>query len=193
MNHRTHPLSGVYRRASRGQPRACSKLLGLAIRLFDLRIAGRLRLASVFLLVAIIAPPASLAGEPISPLPLKVDVNQAKARLGKMLFQDKRLSADDSISCASCHELSAAWGTDLRPSRPVSTASLAPVIRPPYTTRYSTSPSFGMAVPKAWPTRRAVRSRIRLKWACRAGKKRLRNCNRTPSISKHLNPFTGAR
>lgn len=115
MKHRTHPLLGIYRRASRGQPGACSKLLGLATCLFDLRIAGRLRLASMLLLVVVVSPSASLAGEPISPLPLKVDVNQAKARLGKMLFQDKRLSADNSISCASCHELSASWGTDLHP------------------------------------------------------------------------------
>jgi len=53
-------------------------------------------------------------GEPITPLPLSVKVNPAKVQLGKSLFFDKRLSVDNTISCASCHELSRSYGTDLR-------------------------------------------------------------------------------
>lgn len=57
----------------------------------------------------------ALANNPIEPLPLSVKVNPAKVKLGKKLFTDTRLSADNSISCASCHELSAeSYGTDLR-------------------------------------------------------------------------------
>lgn len=41
----------------------------------------------------------------ISPLPQKVEVNAAKAKLGKALFFDVRLSKDGSVSCASCHIL----------------------------------------------------------------------------------------
>jgi len=60
-------------------------------------------------------PPAVMSQEPISPLPQTMRVDPGKARLGEKLFFDKRLSSDDSISCASCHELKSSWGTDLRP------------------------------------------------------------------------------
>lgn len=46
-----------------------------------------------------------LANEPIKPIPLKVDYNLEKAKLGKKLFFDSRLSKDNTISCASCHNL----------------------------------------------------------------------------------------
>ena len=45
--------------------------------------------------------------EPISPIPLQLDINQAKARLGEQLFFDTRLSRDNQFSCASCHQLDA--------------------------------------------------------------------------------------
>jgi len=44
--------------------------------------------------------------EPISPIPLSVDLNADKVALGSMLFHDPRLSHDDSVSCATCHSLS---------------------------------------------------------------------------------------
>lgn len=43
--------------------------------------------------------------EPISPLPLKADLNSDKVDLGDRLFHEKKLSSDNSISCASCHEV----------------------------------------------------------------------------------------
>ncbi|MDD2896080.1 MAG: cytochrome-c peroxidase [Aliarcobacter sp.] len=43
------------------------------------------------------------AKEPISPIPLTIDVNEEKANLGKKLFFDSILSKDNSISCHSCH------------------------------------------------------------------------------------------
>lgn len=46
--------------------------------------------------------------EPLQPLPLTVEVNKPAATLGKKLFHDPRLSADDSIACASCHSLTTA-------------------------------------------------------------------------------------
>jgi cytochrome c peroxidase len=53
-------------------------------------------------------------GEPLTPLPLKVeDIDPAKARLGGKLFADKRLSADGTVSCQSCH-LPHAGGADPR-------------------------------------------------------------------------------
>lgn len=45
------------------------------------------------------------AQEPITPIPLTVDVDRDKARLGQKLFNDVRLSSDNSISCAHCHVL----------------------------------------------------------------------------------------
>lgn len=48
---------------------------------------------------------AASPAEPIRPLPRQLAVDGAKAALGERLFHDPRLSADDTISCASCHAL----------------------------------------------------------------------------------------
>lgn len=46
------------------------------------------------------------AGEPIQPIPLQQKLDAKKVALGDRLFHDKRLSKDNSMSCASCHGLS---------------------------------------------------------------------------------------
>ena len=46
---------------------------------------------------------ASTASEPITPIPQTIEYDKAKSRLGEMLFQDSRLSRDDTLSCVSCH------------------------------------------------------------------------------------------
>lgn len=51
------------------------------------------------------------ANEPLQPLPRRLSVDKAKVELGKTLFNDKRLSADSSLSCAGCHAMDKA-GTD---------------------------------------------------------------------------------
>lgn len=51
------------------------------------------------------------ANEPLQPLPDAVQVNAAKAALGERLFNDKRLSGDDSVACVTCHGLDKG-GTD---------------------------------------------------------------------------------
>jgi cytochrome c peroxidase len=43
--------------------------------------------------------------EPIRPLIKQTDLNQEKVQLGKMLFHETSLSADGSLSCASCHDV----------------------------------------------------------------------------------------
>lgn len=43
--------------------------------------------------------------EQILPLPIKIEYNKDKALLGKKLYFDPILSKDNSISCASCHNL----------------------------------------------------------------------------------------
>ena len=73
--------------------------------------------AFVFLLVAACrtAPPAWEAANPIKPLPAgplgtEIDLTALpqpptpeRVRLGRWLFYDRRLSGDNTISCASCH------------------------------------------------------------------------------------------
>lgn len=44
--------------------------------------------------------------ELIIPIPLQIEYNVEKARLGQMLFFEKKLSSDNSISCSTCHDLS---------------------------------------------------------------------------------------
>ncbi len=53
--------------------------------------------------------------EPIRPLAQPVIESPVKAKLGELLFHDTRLSADNTISCASCHDLKRE-GIDHRPS-----------------------------------------------------------------------------
>lgn len=53
-----------------------------------------------------------LAVEPVQPLPASIQVDQDKAALGKRLFFDPRLSTDNSISCAHCHDLNNKGGAD---------------------------------------------------------------------------------
>jgi cytochrome c peroxidase len=43
--------------------------------------------------------------EPIQPIPLKIDLNLDKVKLGEKLFNDPQLSGNNTISCASCHFL----------------------------------------------------------------------------------------
>ncbi|MCU1292799.1 MAG: cytochrome c peroxidase [Bryobacterales bacterium] len=58
------------------------------------------------LILILLGPAVALPlNEPIEPLPLTLNVSPARAAIGKQLFQDVRLSANGSRSCASCHDL----------------------------------------------------------------------------------------
>ena len=48
----------------------------------------------------------SLLSEAIQPIPLKIELDSRKVRLGKSLFQDKKFSGNNQVSCSSCHYLS---------------------------------------------------------------------------------------
>lgn len=48
----------------------------------------------------------ALGDEPIKPIPAASSIDARKVALGEQLFHDKRLSKDNSLSCASCHNLS---------------------------------------------------------------------------------------
>lgn len=58
--------------------------------------------------------PAPVVNSPILPLPLAVQLDPAKVALGNKLFHDPRLSANDKISCASCHDINSN-GADNKP------------------------------------------------------------------------------
>lgn len=49
---------------------------------------------------------AEFSNEPVQPLPTSIPVESRKVALGERLFHDPRLSADNTVSCASCHALS---------------------------------------------------------------------------------------
>ncbi len=57
------------------------------------------------------AEESGLKDEPIEPIPRTVDLDARKVALGEMLFNDPRLSHDDTVACVSCHDL-AKGGTD---------------------------------------------------------------------------------
>lgn len=63
---------------------------------------------------AALGMPEDVIGTAFEPLPLTVSVDPKKAELGKKMFFDKRLSKDNSLSCASCHALDKG-GTDREP------------------------------------------------------------------------------
>jgi cytochrome c peroxidase len=42
---------------------------------------------------------------PITPIPANIKLNPLKVELGRILFHDKRLSKDNTVSCSSCHNL----------------------------------------------------------------------------------------
>ena len=48
---------------------------------------------------------AEFANEPVRPLPDSIAYDVRKAKLGNVLYHDTRLSADGTISCATCHGL----------------------------------------------------------------------------------------
>ena len=82
-----------------------------AMRLMDGHPGARRRprplaAAAALVLALAAAPPPGAAAEPVRPIPPAVGVDPAKAALGRDLFHDARLSRDDTISCASCHDLS---------------------------------------------------------------------------------------
>ena len=58
-----------------------------------------------FFLLLILFPLLLTAEPMLLPLPKQLHIDPRKVRLGKKLFFDTRLSANDSVSCATCHHL----------------------------------------------------------------------------------------
>lgn len=55
--------------------------------------------------------------EPITPVPLTLDTDPQKVELGRLLFNDSRLSGGNGVSCASCHFLNRGMADGLALSR----------------------------------------------------------------------------
>jgi cytochrome c peroxidase len=49
---------------------------------------------------------SKIIDEPLQPIPLLPALDEHKVALGKQLFYESRLSRDNSVSCAHCHDLS---------------------------------------------------------------------------------------
>ena len=56
----------------------------------------------------------ALLNEPLLPLPAMPDLDPRKVALGRRLFHDPRLSKNNTISCASCHNIQTMAGADGR-------------------------------------------------------------------------------
>jgi len=71
-----------------------------------LALGGSIRLWSVPLsLVSEPATPSNTQREPIKPIPLHITLDTQKVSLGRMLFEERKLSHDNTVSCATCHDL----------------------------------------------------------------------------------------
>jgi cytochrome c peroxidase len=68
------------------------------------------------LATALLAASGAVAALPPVPVPPENPITEPKRVLGKILFFDEQLSADSTVSCATCHTMTAA-GSDLRRAR----------------------------------------------------------------------------
>ncbi|MEM1180810.1 MAG: cytochrome c peroxidase [Acidobacteriota bacterium] len=66
------------------------------------------------------------AGGPISPLPRSLDLDPRRVEVGELLFNDRRLSGDNSVSCRDCHNLETG-GVDRRVRSPGAGGNTSPL------------------------------------------------------------------
>ncbi len=88
----------------------------------------------------------------------------AKILLGKKLYFDTRLSADNTVSCATCHDPAMGWSDAGPTSKGIRGQLGAGALRrlsTPLTARCNS----GTVVHRVWKNRQRDRFRIRLKWA----------------------------
>lgn len=67
--------------------------------------------ATVLVLAAARVPSRAADAPALAPLPPAPAVNEARAKLGFLLFFDSRLSGDTNNSCATCHDPRKAWSS----------------------------------------------------------------------------------
>ncbi|MET4385482.1 cytochrome c peroxidase [Bradyrhizobium sp. F1.4.3] len=99
-----HRLSGFARtRSFRELMRRCSVITISALLLGCLQSSQAPSLAQSPLPLHV--PGALIPEEPITPMPAPPAIDPRKVRLGERLFNDARLSGDNSRSCSSCHDI----------------------------------------------------------------------------------------
>ena len=76
------------------------------------KIAKSMILLLPLLLLSSPAVALNLTLEPIKPIPKTLKVDPERAVLGEKLFFESKLSGDNSINCAHCHELDEKGGAD---------------------------------------------------------------------------------
>lgn len=64
----------------------------------------QLKLVCFTILISVILHSSKVRSD-IFPLPLKVNLNKDKVRLGELLFRDPGLSKSGTVSCLSCHDI----------------------------------------------------------------------------------------
>ncbi|MBF0370635.1 MAG: cytochrome-c peroxidase [Magnetococcales bacterium] len=64
----------------------------------------------------VVAATTPLINEPARPIPQNILLDREKVQLGKRVFHDPRLSRDNTISCATCHDLTMGGVDGLRRS-----------------------------------------------------------------------------
>lgn len=66
---------------------------------------GKLQIALAVMVAASQPVFGVTLSEPIKPIPQSLNQDPARAEIGRQLFQDVRLSANASVSCSTCHDL----------------------------------------------------------------------------------------
>ena len=121
------------------------------------------RIASFAVLATVLGSQDGFAQYPLPlglpPVPIPTDNPQTpeKIALGKALFMDKRLSADGSVSCATCHRRDRAFSDGLVTAEGIGkqqgVRNAPSIVR----TRHTTLRSSGTAGDRAWKRRRRIR------------------------------------
>ncbi|MEM8639902.1 MAG: cytochrome-c peroxidase [Cyanobacteria bacterium P01_G01_bin.54] len=111
-NHRYHQFQPNWHKRERKPGRELWRQLGgqVVLALLILLAIASYHLGSQWWLQARTFRPVeteaiALANEPITPLPQTLDLDPEKIKLGEKLFNDPHLSANNEISCASCHNI----------------------------------------------------------------------------------------
>lgn len=76
----------------------------------DLKTRLKAGIAVAVLAAAIALPAYAADPAPLAPLPAPPKINEARAKLGSILFFDSRLSGDTGNSCSTCHDPAKGWG-----------------------------------------------------------------------------------
>ncbi|TWU47995.1 cytochrome-c peroxidase [Rubripirellula reticaptiva] len=95
-----------------GDPELTSGIPGIAL-LTQSQIEAWLADESNHLPLKITLPPGLDAGSANIYIPDDNPMTRAKIELGRQLYFDERLSSDNTVSCASCHDPAQGWGAEM--------------------------------------------------------------------------------